>query len=96
MDFTMKECAGCTTCEIACSYRHTGEFNHNVSSIQIIVNQEEPGYKVRLTTDASTGRIPCDGCKDVEGEALCMRYCHKRDDLKIILDQFISSCPKAK
>jgi Fe-S-cluster-containing dehydrogenase component len=96
MDFAMKECAGCTTCEIACSYKHNDEFNPALSSIEIIQNQEAPGYKVRLIIDSSTGRIPCNGCKDLDGDPMCMMYCHKRDDLKVIIDQFIISCLDGK
>lgn len=88
MDFEMKECGGCTTCEIACSYKQAQEFNHAVSSIEIIRNQDGPGYKVRLLEDSTTGRPPCDGCRELDGDPLCMRYCHKPEDLKAIIDQF--------
>lgn len=36
MDFAMDLCGGCTTCEIACSYKHLGEFNNQFSSIEIV------------------------------------------------------------
>lgn len=90
MDYTMKDCGGCVTCEIACSYKHRKEFNHLISSIEIIELENEPGYKVRLTEDASEGRIPCDGCLDIKGDPLCVQYCPKNLELKEIINKFIS------
>lgn len=88
MDFKMAECGGCTTCEIACSYRHTKEFNHLISSIEIVELENEQGYAVRLTEDGALGRIPCDGC--IGTEPMCLMYCPKREELREILDQFIA------
>lgn len=90
MDYTMAECAGCLTCEIACSYKHNKEFNHLISSIEIVELENEQGYKVRLIEDSSTGRIPCDGCLGLDDEPMCVSYCPKRQELKAILDQFIT------
>ena len=97
MDYKLDMCGGCMTCEIACSYKHTGEFNHFVSSIEIIELKESPGYKVRIHEDNSGERIACNGCIDIEGEPLCVRYCHKYEDLKSIINKFIEThCLKAK
>lgn len=90
MEYTMKECGGCVTCEIACSYRHKKEFNHLISSIEIVEKGNAPGYFVRLTQDASGIRIPCDGCLDENDEPLCVRYCPKPTQLKAIIDQFVA------
>jgi len=76
------------TCEIACSYKHTKEFNHLISSIEIVELENEQGYKVRLIEDPTTGRIPCDGC--LGGEPMCLSYCPKQDELKEILKRFIA------
>jgi Fe-S-cluster-containing hydrogenase component 2 len=91
MDIAMQECGGCLTCEMACSYKQTGEFNHHISGIEILKNKEGKGYIVRLIEDSSEGRISCDACVDLEGGPMCMRYCHKREDLKVIIDQFITT-----
>lgn len=87
MEFSMTECAGCLTCEIACSYKHTKEFNHLISSIEIVELEGETGYNVRLIEDDSTGRIPCDGCP---GETpMCLLYCPKHEQLEEILTKFL-------
>ncbi len=88
MDYTMAECGGCLTCEIACSYKHNKEFNHLISSIEIVELENEQGYKVRLIEDTSTGRIPCDGC--LGDEPMCLSYCPKHEELKAILTRHIS------
>ncbi|MCB2202819.1 hypothetical protein KQH56_02310 [bacterium] len=92
MDFEMDDCGGCQTCEIACSYKHTGEFNNRVSSIEIVELKDKPGYSVRITHDSSGERIMCDGCQDVDGDPLCVEFCPKREELIEIIDQFVSQC----
>ncbi len=88
MDYNMNLCGGCLTCEIACSYKHTGEFNHLVSAIEIIEREDKPGYKVRIHHDNCGDRIVCDGCIDIEGDPLCVQYCRKSDDLRTIINAF--------
>ena len=88
MDYTMAECGGCLTCEIACSYKHNKEFNHLISSIEIVELDNEQGYNVRLIEDPSTGRIPCDGC--LGSEPMCLSYCPKREELAAILERHIA------
>lgn len=88
MDFKMDLCGGCETCEIACSYKHTGEFNHLISSIEIIELENKPGYKVRINEDANGSRIPCNGCADIDGEPMCVQFCPKQKELKDIIEQF--------
>ncbi|MFZ7133173.1 MAG: hypothetical protein ACOWWR_12505 [Eubacteriales bacterium] len=88
MDYRMDFCGGCLTCEIACSYKHTGEFNHLISSIEIIELEGKPGYKVRIHENNTGDRIICDGCIDIDGEPMCVRYCHKSQDLNTIISEF--------
>ena len=96
MDFDMKDCGGCITCEIACSYKHKGEFNHLLSSIEIVEKKDEPGYKVRLIEDPSSGRIPCDACVNCDDEPMCMKYCPKKEQLEDILNRFKAQCLQQK
>ena len=84
----MKECGGCQTCEIACSFRQTGEFNNLVSSIEIIELVEKPGYKVRIHQESSGRRIKCDGCIKETGEPLCVQYCRQPEKLLNIINDF--------
>lgn len=88
MDFEMELCGGCTTCEIACSFRHLGKFNNQVSSIEIVPLEDKPGYKVRIHEAGDGSRFICDGCKDVDGGPLCTRYCPEREDLMEIIQQY--------
>lgn len=90
----MNECGGCQTCEIACSYKHTGEFNNRVSSIEIVELEDKPGYKVRIAHHSNGERIQCDGCLDVDGEPLCVQFCPKKEELMGIIESFISQCLK--
>jgi Fe-S-cluster-containing hydrogenase component 2 len=88
MIFDMPECGGCRTCEIACSFKHLGKFNADVSSLQVLYRKDGPGYKIRLVEDGeSDGRFSCDQCRDREIPE-CVEYCHEREKLKEILAEF--------
>ncbi len=84
----MEECGGCQTCEIACSFKLTGEFNPLVSSMEIIELDGMPGYKVRIYEDNDGNRIGCDGCLNVDGDPYCVQYCHKPVELKEIIYRY--------
>jgi len=96
MDFEMELCAGCTTCEMACSFKHTKAFNNLLSSIEIVEKEDEPGYRVRLIEkNQSDTRFPCDGCFEIEDDyPLCVRYCPHKDELMDIVIQFRNRCLK--
>jgi Fe-S-cluster-containing hydrogenase component 2 len=51
MLFHMPTCGACKTCEIVCSYHHTGTFNPSISSIKVLNNEECSGYSVLLIED---------------------------------------------
>lgn len=85
--FEMPSCGGCRTCEIACSFKHTGEFNPSVSSIKIIEKEDGLGFCVCLTDKSGERRQICDGCIDID-EPMCLQYCEKKEDLIIILQEF--------
>lgn len=91
MLFELEDCGGCKTCEIACSYKLTGEFNHRVSGIEIVERGDKKGYDVNLLSRPKNSRLACDGCKDLE-EPFCLQYCHRRDALKEIIAEFIEKC----
>ena len=88
--FEMPTCGGCRTCEMACSFHHTRQFNPAVSSIKIL-NVEGPApFRVWLVRDGEAdgiAGIPCDVCRELP-EPLCLQFCRKRDELKAILDEF--------
>lgn len=88
MVFPFKECGACRTCEIACSYKHTGEFNHKVSSLEVLENKDDQGFSIKILEKPEGERYACDGCVGEKMPA-CMVYCHKKDELRVILDKFL-------
>lgn len=88
MRFEMPGCGGCRTCELACGYRHTGEFKPSASSMCIMPTEDQRGYHVLLHQIQSGTRAPCDGCQGLE-TPLCVEYCREADDLTEILRQYL-------
>jgi len=89
MIFDMPSCGGCRTCEIACSFKHKGEFVPSISSIQILDKESEPGFLVLLFEEHRGEHFICDGCKGHE-VPFCMQYCRKSEDLEKILKEFLN------
>lgn len=87
MIFDMPSCGGCRTCEIACSFHHTGEFQPSVSSIKILNLDKKQGYAVSLADETDGMTMACDGCKGLD-VPLCIQYCKDSDDLGKILKEF--------
>jgi Fe-S-cluster-containing dehydrogenase component len=73
MVFDMPNCGGCRTCEIACSFHHTNEFNPSISSINILEIKNKAGYQISFAVHDIGKRIACDGCRDNE-VPLCVQY----------------------
>lgn len=88
MDFAMPSCGGCRTCEMACSFKHTGEFKPAFSSLKVLDKSDGTGFQVRLLEVTSHEGYACDGCPELE-EPLCEQFCDKKDDLGEILRQFL-------
>lgn len=86
MKFDMQSCGACRTCEIVCSYHHTGEFNPSLSSIKIHEKQSGEGYIVELLEQESAFGKACDGCEDEE-EPRCMEACREKDVLEKMITQ---------
>lgn len=90
MLYKLDGCGGCKTCEIACSYKLTGEFNHQVAGIEIVEKKDGSGYDVKLLEKPEGSRLACDGCLDRE-EPYCLDYCHKREELHELIKEFINT-----
>ena len=88
MIFEMISCGGCRTCEMACSFKHKGEFIPAISSITILDKKNEPGFLVQLLEKSEGQSLTCVGCKELE-VPLCMQYCQKNEDLEKILKDFL-------
>jgi len=83
----MTNCGACRTCEMVCSYHHTGEFNPHCSSLKIVEDPQGPGFLVRLLEETGPEGWACDGCRDLE-TPLCLEYCREAEELKVILARF--------
>lgn len=93
MKFDMPSCGGCRTCELACSFHHTGEFIPTSSSLKVLEKTEGPGYVVILKGEAGGSSRACDGCEGVD-IPLCIEYCREMDDLYKILEEFKARKPE--
>ena len=94
MKFNMPTCGGCRTCEMACSFKHSGEFIPSISSIRITDKERGPGYDVVLAEKSDGRNMSCDGCYDLR-EPLCIQYCNKSEDLGKILREFLEKMETA-
>ena len=88
MIFDMATCGGCRTCEIACSFKPKGVFMPAISSIKILENGNEPGFRVLLVEQGDEQSMACNGCKDLN-TLPCVEYCDKGEDIEKILREFI-------
>ena len=88
MVFDMPSCGGCRTCELACSFNHSGEFAPAVSSLVILDKEDGLGFGVSLAEKKEGKRLACDGCRGRE-VPLCLQYCLKSEDLREILEAFL-------
>jgi len=79
MKFTFADCGGCRSCELACSYHLTNEFDITKAAIEI-TEKEGGGYQVTLYEEDTGTRRACDGCEGIE-IPLCVRYCHTGETL---------------
>jgi Fe-S-cluster-containing hydrogenase component 2 len=88
MVFEMPNCGGCRTCEMACSFHHTGEFNPSISSIRIVEIAGQEGFLIHLEEKPDGPTRMCDGCKGLS-VPLCMQYCCESEALARILQEYI-------
>jgi len=89
MIFEMSKCGGCRTCEVACSFHHTGKFQPSISSIQIVDKKDVGGYSVVLLEKDEGDHLACDGCQGLEVPA-CVEYCKEARMLEGIIKDFLN------
>ena len=89
--FETKDCIGCKTCMIACSYHHKNIFRPSISSIEIKRGEKAPSFTISFNRSDGNGHLACDGCKELE-EPLCIEYCNiiARDELRNLLNELLS------
>ena len=86
MKYDMPSCGGCRTCEMVCSFHHTGEYNPSVSSIKILENEGKAGYVVLLLEKSGLDGFVCDQCRGL-ARPLCVKVCREENDLADIVRQ---------
>ena len=87
MKFEMPSCGGCRTCEMACAFKHKGEFIPSISSIKIVEKENAPGFDVDIAEKNNGRRLACN-CFENNESPLCMQYCIKSEELGKILQRF--------
>ena len=92
MTFDFHQCGGCRTCEIACSYKCTGSFNHHLSAVRVVENPW--GYQIVFSEGELPGGCICDGCKDLE-TPMCVEYCHDPEEMTGLIERFLSRSKEA-
>ncbi len=75
----MPSCGGCRTCEIACSFHHTGEFRPSASSIRIMTKPDGYGFRIVLLEKDDGESKACNFCTDL-AVPMCVDYC-KEDQI---------------
>jgi len=87
MKCDMPTCGGCRTCEMVCSFHHTGEYNPSVSSMRILEKESGAGYFVELIEATGPEGFACDLCRGL-ARPLCVKVCREEKDLAAILERF--------
>ncbi len=86
MTYAFDKCGGCFTCELSCSFRRNGSFNHHESLIRVVEDGQH--FCLRFATPEETGGPVCDGCADLE-EPACAKFCHDPAKLAEIIREHI-------
>lgn len=82
MIFEMPMCNGCRTCEMACSFKHSGEFNPSMSAIKVSDKGEGRGFSISLAEVSGGDNFVCVACRE------CTQYCPAAGDLGEIIQEF--------
>ena len=89
MFFDMPTCGACRTCEMMCSFHHTGEFRPSTSSIKILDKEYGQGYSVMLHEEHGGQSFACEGCEGLQ-EPLCVKHCREGEALADIIAEFLA------
>ncbi len=80
--YEMPSCTGCRTCELACSFKHGGEFNPSISAIKVLEKGDGRGFLISLSDGSGGGNFECIGCLE------CTRSCPAAGELEEIIEAF--------
>ena len=84
-DITYTEkCAGCRSCEIACSYHHQEIFSRKIASIEVKRWEKNGKFGIILYRQGQDEHLACDCAK---GHEFCVNYCPAvaREELRNII-----------
>jgi Fe-S-cluster-containing hydrogenase component 2 len=95
MVFDMPACGACRTCEIACSFHHTGEFKPSISSIRILSKEDGLGNRVMIIEENDGQNKACDGCDGLE-VPLCVEYCEEKETLNKFIGEIRKNQDRTK
>lgn len=90
MIFDLSSCEGCRTCEMACSFKHKGEFLPSISAIKILEKKNGVGYFISLAEKNDGGNLSCIGCRE------CVQVCPVSEDLEKVIEEFKKKTGKAR
>jgi Fe-S-cluster-containing hydrogenase component 2 len=95
MVFETKACTGCRSCELSCSYHHSGTFRPAISSVRVSERINELSYSLTIFESERNGHRACDLCRGL-AEPLCVKYCNPlmREELQLILRKFRDATEK--
>ena len=79
MLFELKNCGGCKTCGLACSFHLSGEFGYEKSALKVITKDSGDGYLIKIIDDTNEP-YHCDACVGLD-EPMCVQFCHHKDQL---------------
>ncbi len=82
MIFEMPRCNGCRTCEMACSFKHKGEFSPSVSAIKVLNKGDGLEFLVSFAEKSDGNSLACIACRE------CIQYCPSSGDLDRIIAEF--------
>ena len=85
MIFEMPSCNGCQTCEMACSFKHKGEFKPKSAAISIVQKDNGKGFMISMDRKEKEREIDCDGCMK------CLKTCPASDALKVIIKKYLKN-----
>jgi Fe-S oxidoreductase len=80
--FEMPECSGCGTCEMVCSFTHSGAFNPSVSAIKVLNKGDGRGFLISLAEERDGEGLECIACLE------CTQSCPAARDLEKIIETF--------
>jgi len=62
LEINPEKCSGCRTCSLSCSFAFSKVFNPEKAFVEVIENEEDGSFEIRLKNGCKTCRICADNC----------------------------------